>query len=103
VLQDPVLCESSVLDICQDLFHCFLGLVCYDLRSCDVITELCGIGNGVSHSFESAFIDQVNDQFHFMDTFKVCVFRSIACFYQCLKTSFHQGCHTAAENCLLTE
>ena len=72
-IQQEVFCESTVLDIGQDLLHCFLCLISDDLRSGDVITLLSCVGDGISHTGETGLIDQVNDQFHLMDTLEVCI------------------------------
>ena len=88
ILKQPVFREGSVLNIGEDLFHRFLGLICDDLRSGDVIAVLCGVGDGVSHSREAALIDQIHDQLHLMDTLKIRVLRCVASLNQSLDPAF---------------
>ena len=102
-LKQEVFCECSVLDVCQDLLHCFSGLIGDDLRTCDVVAVLSGVGYGVTHSFETGLIDQVYDELHLMDALEVCISRIVACLDQCLEACLHQSGNAAAEDCLLTE
>src|SRR5699024_1868609 len=102
-IQQEVFGESTILDIAQDLLHRFLGVLCDDLRSGNVISIFRCIGDGVSHSGKTGLINQIDDQFHLMDTLKVCVSRVVSGFHQRLITSLHQSAHAAAENRLLTE
>ena len=98
-----ILRERTILNVGQDLLHCFLCVFCNDLRSCDIIAVLCCVGDGISHSLETGLIDQVYDQFHLMDTLEICISRIISCLAQCLEASLHQSAYTAAQNCLLAE
>ena len=102
-IKQEVFCKCTILDICQDLFHCLLCFCCNDLRSCDVVTVFSCVGDRVSHSLESRLIDQVYDQFHFMDTFEICISRVISSFAKSFETSLHKCNNTTTENCLLTE
>ena len=102
-VKQELFCKSTILDIGQDLLHCFLGIFGNDLRTCDVIAVFSGVGNRISHACETGLIDQVNNQFHFMNALEVCVSRIIASFYQSFETSLHQCAYAAAQNCLLAE
>ena len=102
-IQQEVLRKRAALDVCQDLLHGLLGLVCDDLRACDIIAVLRSVGNGISHSRETGLVDQIHDQLHLMDTFEVSISRIISSFHQCLKACLHQCAYTAAKYCLLAE
>ncbi len=95
--------KSTILNIGQDLLHCFLGLFGDQLRTGDVIAVLSSVGDGVSHACETGLVDQVNDQLHLMDALEVSVSRIVASLNQSLETSLHQSANAAAENCLLAE
>ena len=45
-------------------------------------------------------VDEVDDQLHLVDTFKVCHFRLISRFYESIKTCLHQLAYSSAANCL---
>ncbi|KXT92647.1 hypothetical protein SORDD20_00820 [Streptococcus oralis] len=57
----------------------------------------------MTHFLESTFIDQVNDQFHFVKNFKVSQFWGIACFCQNFKTCFDKGSQTTTKYSLFTK
>ena len=73
-VKQELFCKSTILDIGQDLLHCFLGIFGNDLRTCDVIAVFSGVGNRISHACETGLIDQVNNQLHLMDALEVCVY-----------------------------
>ena len=48
-------------------------------------------------------IDEIYDEFHLMNTFKVSVSRIVSSFYQSFETCLHQSRYTAAEYALFSE
>ena len=102
-IQQEFLCERTILDVLQDLLHSLLGIFCDDLRASDIVAVFSSVGDGVTHTSKTALINQVNDQLHFVNAFKVSVSRVITSFAQGFKTSLHQSTNTAAENSLFTE
>ena len=102
-IQQELFCKGSVLNIGKDLLHGLFGIFCDDLGTCDIIAVFRCIGDRIPHTWKTGLVDQINDQFHFMDTFKVSVSGIISGFHQCFKACLHQCAYTAAEYCLLSE
>ena len=96
-------CERAVLNILQNLLHRFLRFFGDNLRPRDIIAVFRRVRYRVAHTLETALVDKVYDELHFVDTFKVCVSGVVACFYKRFKTSLHQGANTAAKDCLFAE
>jgi hypothetical protein len=94
---------KASLDVLQDLLHGLLGLFGDQLRTGDVVAVFSCVGDGVTHTCETALVDQVYDQLHLVDALEVSVSRVIASLAQCLETSLHQSADTAAQNSLFTE
>ena len=53
------------------------------------ISVLRSVGDGVSHSREAGFVDQIYDQLHLMYTLKVRVSWIVSRFYQCVEACLH--------------
>ncbi len=87
----------------QDALHLGLGLVGDDARAGDVFAPLGGVGDRVVHVGDAAFIDQVDDQLHFVQALEIGHFRRVAGFDQRLEAGADQFDETAAENDLLAE
>ena len=96
-------CKRTVLNVFQNFLHCFLRFFRDNLRTRNVVAVFSRVGNRISHTFKTALVDKVNDEFHFVDTFKVCVSGVVTCFYKRFKTCLHQGANTAAKYSLFTE
>ena len=47
--KNPFLREFTLLNFCKYSFHFFLRFICNNSRSCYIISELCRIGNRMSH------------------------------------------------------
>ena len=103
VFEEPIFGEGAGLDVVQDFFHGFLRFLGYDTRTSGVIAIFSGVADGFAHLSHAAFIHEVDDQFHFMEGFKVSDFRLITSFAECFETVGDELADTAAEDCLFTE
>ena len=100
----PVAHEAALLDVVQNGFHAGLGFVVgQDARAGDVLAVLGRVGDRVVHVGDAAFVDQVNDQLHFVQAFKVSHFRLIARLDQGFKAHADQFHEAATEHGLLAE
>ena len=102
-IKQEFLCEGTILNIAQDLLHGLLCLLSDQLGTGDVIAVLCCVGNGISHSSETALVDQIYDQLHLVDTLKVCISGIVASLNQRLKACLHQCTYAAAQHSLLAK
>ena len=103
VFQQPVFGKGAVLDFLQRFLHSSAGVIGNNLFTGMIIAVFRRVADGMTHFGHAAFIHQVNDQFHFMEAFKVRDFRLIACFNQRVETGFHQSGYAAAQYALFAE
>jgi CDP-diacylglycerol--serine O-phosphatidyltransferase len=103
VFQDEALRVFAGLDVFQALTHRVLGIFGHDTRTGDIFAVLCIVRNRVIHVGDTAFVNQIDDQFQLVQTLEIRHFRCIASFYQSFKARFDQFDSTTAQNCLLTE
>src|ERR1700739_2463707 len=80
VFLDPLLGEAAVFDFGEQLLHCFAGFIGDDTRPRSIVAVFGGIADGVTHVTEAAAIDQIDDEFEFVQTFEVSDFGLIAGF-----------------------
>src|SRR5579872_1316594 len=71
VLVDPLAGELARLDFGKDLFHFGPRLFVDDARAARVVPILGGVGNGVAHVAEAAFIDKVDDQLELVEALEI--------------------------------
>ncbi len=74
-----------------------------DARAGDIFAILRGVGDGVVHVGDAAFIDQVDDQLHFVQAFEIGHFRGITGFDQGFEAAADQLDQAAAQHDLLAE
>ena len=86
-----------------EFLHCRASRIADDSLAPRQVAILSGVGNRMSHPAQAAFVDQIYDQLHFMQAFKVSNFWLIACRHEGLKAFLDEGSQTAAQNCLLAE
>ena len=103
VFEEPIFSEGTALDIGQNFFHGFLGILRYDTRTGCVVAVFSRVTDGFAHLGHAAFIHEVDDQFHFMEGFEISDFRLVACFAEGFEAVGDQLADTAAEDCLFTE
>jgi hypothetical protein len=99
----PVGGELAGLDVFQNALHLRLGFGGDDARAGDILAPLGGVGDRVVHVGDAAFIDQVDDQLHFVQALEIGHFRRVAGFDQRFETGADQFDQAAAENNLLAE
>ncbi len=87
----------------KNLLHRRPSLVAHDLRSAGQVAVLRGVRNRIAHTVQAAFINQIDDQLHFVDALEVRNLRLIARFDQSFKTFLHQRRESAAQHGLLAE
>ncbi len=103
VLQHPVAGELAALDVRQNALHLGLRLGRDDPRAGDVLAIFGRVGDGVVHVRDAAFIDQVDDQLHFVQAFEIGHFRRVTGFDQGFEPGADQFDQTTAQDDLLTE
>ena len=103
VFQEPIFSESTGLDVGQDVFHGFLGILGDDARTSGVVAVFSRVADGFTHLGHAAFIHEVDDQFHFMEGFEVSDFRLVTSFAEGFETVGDELANAAAEDCLFTE
>ena len=77
VFQHPVTGEFARLNVMQNALHFRLGFVGDDARAGDIFAIFRRVGDLVVHVGDAAFIDQINDQLHFVQAFEIGHFRCI--------------------------
>jgi osmoprotectant transport system permease protein len=87
VLQHPVAGELAGLDVVEHALHLGLGLRGDDARAGDVFAVFGGVGDRVVHVGDAAFIDQVDDQLHFVQALEIGHLRRVAGFHQRLEAA----------------
>jgi len=80
-----------------------LGFCRDDARAGDVFAPLGRVGDRVVHVGDAAFIDQVDDQLHFVQALKIGHFGCVTGFGQRFETGADQLDETAAQNDLFAE
>ena len=103
VFKEEVLSVRTVLNVAQSFSHRCASLVGNNLWTGDVAAELSVVRDGVVHICQAAFVDQVNDQLHFMAAFEVSHFRSVAGFNQGFEAHLDQFGNAAAQNALIAQ
>ena len=100
---EPFCGEFTGFDTAERFFHAFFDVSGEDEGTVVIFTPFSGVGDDLVHALDAAFINEVNDEFCFVDTFKVSHFGGISGFGKNFKTVFHEINGTAAENVLFTE
>jgi hypothetical protein len=103
VLVDELLGEAAVLDLVEKLLHGELGVGGDDARAGDVVSPLGGVGDGVAHVFESAAIDEIDDELELVAALEVGKLGLVASLAERLEASLDEGGDAAAEDSLLAE
>ena len=71
VFGDPFFGESAGLDLAEDLLHFLFGLRRDDPRPGHELALLGGVGDGMVHPVDAAFVNEVHDQLHFMQALEI--------------------------------
>src|SRR5215470_6205693 len=103
VLEHPLACELTGLDLGEDLLHLSLGPVVDDARPAGVVAILRGVRDRVAHVGEAALVEQVHDQLHLVHALEVRDLGLVPGVDQRLVGGLDQVRHAAAEGGLLAE
>ena len=103
IFQNPLTGELSRLDFVENTLHFGPGFLRNHAWSAAVVTVLGSIGHAVSHIVQTTLVEQVDDQFQFMQAFEVGHFRLVSSVDQCFKGCFDQFADAATEDDLFTE
>ena len=87
----------------QDLAHFGPRGLGDDARTARNVSVFRVVGNGVAHVRDAAFIDQIDDQLHFVKTLEIRHFGRVSRFDQSFKARLNQGGQPAAQHHLLAE
>jgi hypothetical protein len=72
-------------------------------RAAGEIAILGGVADGIAHVIQAADVDQIDDQFHFVDAFEVRHFLGITGFDECFESGLDERGKSAAEDGLFAE
>lgn len=100
---DEVFGEFVVLDVVQYVFYFGFGLVGNDVWFGYVVVEFGGVGDGVVYVFKVFFVDQVYDQFDFVQCFEVGDFGLVVGFYQCFEVCLNEVGYVVVQYVLFVE
>ena len=103
VFRNPLLRELAGLDVGQHLLHRLPRGVADNLLAASQVAILGGVRDRVAHAVQSTFVDQVDDQLHFVQALEVGDLRRVPGFDQSLESLLDQRRQAAAKNCLLAE
>ena len=68
-----------------------------DARAARVIAIFGGVGDGVAHVAETAFLDEIDDQLEFVEALEIGDFGRVSGFHQRFETGADQLCGAAAQ------
>ena len=103
VLGDPLLGESAVLDLFQDLAHIFANVLVDDPWAAGQVAVLSGVADRIAHVVEPALVHQVDDHLQFVQALEKCDLLGITALYQCVEGCLDQCSHATTEDGLLAE
>src|SRR5450759_1512010 len=103
VLGDPLFGEFAGLDFGEDLRHFGAGLIVYDARAAGVVAVFGGVADAVAHVAEAAFLDEVHDEFEFVEALEVSDLGGVSGFDQSLEPGPDEFGRAAAEDGLFAE
>src|SRR6185369_17024875 len=70
-LSHPVACKCAGLNLRQKTLHALLCLVVYNHWPTRHVSKLRRVGDGVTHLRDAAFVKQIDNQFHLVQTLEV--------------------------------
>ena len=103
VFGHPLAGKLAGLDFAEDLFHFGFGGGGDDAGSAGEVAVFGGVGDGVAHVVEAALVNQVDDELHFVDAFKVGHFGRVTGFGEGFEAGLDEGGEAAAEDGLFAE
>src|ERR1019366_3297511 len=103
VLGDPLPGKFAGLDFGEDLFHFGARLLVHDARAAGVVAVFGGVADTVAHVAEAAFLNEVDDEFEFVETLEVGDLGGVSGFDEGLEAGADEFRRAAAEDGLLAE
>ena len=103
VFFNPFARKAAVLNARQDFFHGSARGICHHLRATSKIAIFGGIGDGIAHPRQATLIDEIDNQFHFMQTLEVGDLGLITGLHESVEASFDELADAATQNGLLAE
>src|SRR6266851_1811467 len=103
VLLDPLPCERPILNVSQSLLHRRPRSIAYNFLAARQVAILRRIRNRMPHPAQPAFINQIDNQLHLVQTLKVRNLRSVSSLHQRLKPLLDQRRQPTAQHRLLAK
>src|SRR6185312_9445875 len=103
ILFNPLAGKFAALDLAQRFFHRLTSGIADDALTACQVAIFSSVGDRITHASESAFVDQVHDQLHFVQAFEVGDLRSVPGLDQRFESFLDERSETAAKNGLLAE
>ena len=103
VFGDPLLRELAGLNVSQRLLHRLPGRVANHLLAARQVAVFGGVGDRIAHAVEPTFVNQVDDQLHFVQAFEISNLGCVARFHQRFESLLDERSQAAAEDRLLAE
>src|ERR1022692_2352079 len=95
VLGDPLPGKFARLDFGEDLFHFGARLLVHDARAAGVVAVFGGVADAVAHVAEAAFLDEVDDEFEFVEALEVGDLGGVSGFDEGLEAGYRSEEHTS--------
>ena len=95
--------KGAVLDVFEDTAHVVAGVFVDDARTAKVVAELGGVADRVVHEVDAALVEQVGDEFDFLQAAVVGDLGLIASFDKSLEGGTDQGGETSTKDDLFRE
>src|ERR1700728_787410 len=103
VFLDPLARKGSVLNIGQSLLHRSARGVAHNFLAARQVAIFCRIRNRIAHPAPAAFVEEVDNQLHLVQTLEIGNLRRVAGFHQRLEAFLDQRSQPAAQHRLLAE
>src|SRR5208337_700013 len=71
IFGDPLAGEFALLNVGEHLFHGLAGGITDDGFATGEVAIFGGVGDGVAHAREAAFVDEIDDQLDLVETLEV--------------------------------
>ena len=102
-LGHPLLGELPALDLREDLSHGGPHPIIDDPRPTGQVAVLSGVRHRVAHPADALLVDEVHDEFEFVETFEIADLGLVARVDQSVERAADQFCDPAAKDHLLAE
>src|ERR1039457_1599739 len=103
VLGDPFLRKDAALDFAEDFLHLGAGLVGDDAFAAGDVAVLGGVADREAHAADARFVDEIDNEFHFMTALEVRHLGSVTGLDEGFEAREDQFRATAAEDGLFAE